>query len=67
MNLVLLQNGYPQAIVKVSNRAQYIQAIEEYQQSTKSEYTDFYGVILNSVNDSLDLYSTIVSNDIKLI
>jgi Fic family protein len=67
MNLILLQNGYPQAIIKVSNRAQYIQAIEKYQQSTQNEYNDFYDVILNSVNDSLDLYSTILTNDIKTI
>jgi len=67
MNLILLQNGYPQAIIKVSNRAQYIQAIEKYQQSTQNEYNDFYDVILDSVNDSLDLYSTILTNDIKTI
>ena len=67
MNLVLLQNGYPQAIVKVSNRAQYIQAIEKYQHSKNNQYEDFYKVILNSVNDSLDLYLEIISNDIRVI
>ena len=67
MNLVLLQNGYPQAIIKISNRVQYIQSIEKYQQSNNNEYKDFYIVVLNSVNDSLDLYSTIVNNDIKVI
>ena len=67
MNLVLLQNGYPQAIVKVSNRVEYIQAIEKYQQSSANEYKDFYEVILKSVNDSLNLYSTILSNDIQVI
>ena len=67
MNLVLLQNGYPQAIVKVSNRVEYIQAIEKYQQTRDNEYNDFYKVILKSVNDSLDLYSTIIINDIQVI
>jgi Fic family protein len=67
MNLVLLQNGYPQAIIKVSNRAEYIQAIEKYQQSHNDEYSDFYQVVLKSVNDSFNLYSTIVNNDIKVI
>ncbi|MEA1891868.1 MAG: Fic family protein [Campylobacterota bacterium] len=67
MNLVLLQNTYPQAIIKVSNRAEYIQAIEKYQQSSDSDYNDFYKVLLKSVNDSLDLYSTILTNDIKVI
>ena len=67
MNLILLQNGYPQAIVKVSNRAEYIQAIEKYQQSQNNDCDDLYKVVLKSVNDSLDLYSTIVYNDIKVI
>jgi len=67
MNLVLLQNGYPQAIIKVVNRAEYIQAVEKYQQSSNSDYNDFYKVALQSVNDSLDLYSTILTNDIKII
>ena len=67
MNLVLLQNGYPQAIVKVSNRVEYIQAIEKYQQTRDNDYNDFYKVILKSVNDSLDLYSTIIINDIQVI
>ena len=67
MNLVLLQNGYPQAIIKISNRVQYIKSIEKYQQSSNNDYDDFYMIILNSVNDSLDLYLTIIKNDIKVI
>ena len=67
MNLVLLQNGYPQAIIKVSNRAEYIQAIEKYQQSSDNDYSDFYKAVLQSVNDSLDLYSKIVTDDIQVI
>ena len=67
MNLVLLQNAYPQAIIKVINRAEYIQAVEKYQQSSSNEYNDFYKVVLKSVNDSLDLYSKIVTDDIQVI
>jgi len=67
MNLVLLQNGYPQAIIKVSNRAEYIQAVEKYQQSSDNDYSDFYKVVLQSVNDSLDLYSKIVTDNIQVI
>jgi len=67
MNLILLQNGYPQAIIKVANRAEYIQAVEKYQQSSNNDYNDFYKVVLQSVNDSLELYSTILTNDIKII
>ena len=65
MNLVLLQNSYPQAIIKVSNRAKYIQAIEKYQQS--DDIDNFYKVVLQSVNSSLDLYSKIVMDDIQII
>ena len=67
MNLVLLQHTYPQAIIKVTNRAEYIQAVEKYQQSSNNDYNAFYKVILKSVNDSLDLYLKIVVDDIQLI
>ena len=67
MNLVLLQNAYPQAIIKISNRAEYIQAVEKYQQSSDNDYSDFYKVVLQSVNASLDLYSKIITNDIQVI
>lgn len=67
MNLVLLQNGYPQAIIKISNRAEYIQAIEKYQQSKNQDYNDFYKVVLKSVNDSLDFYSKIIIDDLQVI
>jgi len=67
MNLVLLQNGYPQAIIKVSNRAEYIQAVEKYQQSINNKYSDFYKVVAESVDDSLNLYSKIVIDDIQVI
>ena len=67
MNLVLLQNNYSQAIIKVSNRVEYIQAVEKYQQSSNNHYSDFYKVVLQSVNESLDLYSKIVVDDIQII
>jgi len=67
MNLILLQNGYPQAIIKVTNRVPYIQAVENYQQSSDNNYNDFYQVVLQSVNNSLDLYSQIVIDDIQVI
>jgi Fic family protein len=68
MNLVLLQNRYPHTIVKVSSRVEYIQAIEKAQSSTSADDTeDFYNFILNSVNDSLDLYLEVLNTNIKLI
>ena len=66
-NLILLQNGYPQAIIKVSNRAEYIQAIEKYQQSNHENYEDFYKFILKSVDESLDLYLGIVEDDMEIV
>lgn len=67
MNLILLQYGYPQAIIKVSNRAEYIKAIEEAQSDTKLNYDAFYKVILQSVHDSFELYMNILNDDIKII
>jgi Fic family protein len=65
MNLVLLQNGYPQAVIKVVNRAEYILAIEKAQ--SENSLDDFYFVIANAVGESLDAYLQILSEDIKVI
>lgn len=54
MNLLLLQNGYPLAIIKNENRAAYINAIE-IARSTEN-YTDFYMLILQAAEESLDNY-----------
>jgi len=67
MNLILLQNGYPPAIIKVSNRAEYIQTIESYQQSTDKDHGNFYDVILRSVYESLELYLRILTDDMEVI
>lgn len=68
MNLILLQNGYPHAIVKVSSRVKYIQAIEKAQATTEIDDTEeFYNFIVESINDSLDLYLEVLNANIKLI
>ena len=65
MNLILIQNGYPPAVIKVSNRVEYIQAIEKAQ--NENVLDDFYEVIANATNESLDTYLNILENDITLI
>ena len=67
MNLILLQNGYPPAIIKVSERAEYIQAIERYQQGGEDAHIDFYRVVLKSVDVSLSLYLKIIEDEIEII
>ena len=65
MNLVLIQNGYPPAVIRVEDRVAYIQAIEKAQNEDIIE--DFYEVIVNAVDKSLDTYLEILDNEITLI
>lgn len=54
MNLVLMQSGYPIAIVKTEERDTYIDAINEA--TVTGDLTDFYQVIYSAVERSLDAY-----------
>lgn len=54
MNLILLQNGFPPAIIRIANRAQYLLALEKAQGLGGLE--DFYKVIALAVLDSLNSY-----------
>lgn len=54
MNLLLLQCGYPLAIIKKEKRAEYIAAIEHARQ--KEDMTEFYKVIIEAVEYTLDNY-----------
>lgn len=54
MNLLLLQHGYPIAIIKKEKRAEYIAAIEYARQ--KDDMTAFYAVIIDAVEYVLDAY-----------
>lgn len=65
MNLILIQNGYPPAVIKVTNRVEYIQAIEKAQ--NEDTLDDFYMVIAQAVDESLDTYLEILNRDITLI
>jgi len=65
MNLVLIQNGYPPAVIRVEDRVRYIQAIEKAQNEDIIE--DFYEVVIDAVDKSLDSYLEILDNEITLI
>jgi Fic family protein len=54
MNLLLLQHGYPLAIIKKEQRSEYIAAIE-YARET-DDFDKFYEVIISAVEYSLDIY-----------
>lgn len=54
MNLILLQNGYPPAIIRIANRAQYLLALEKAQSMGGLE--DFNEVVGQAVLDSLNSY-----------
>ncbi|MFH1453578.1 MAG: Fic family protein [Armatimonadota bacterium] len=54
MNLILMQNGYPPAIIKKEDRLEYINSIEKAQLG--DDPGDYYKVIYKTVNYSLDIY-----------
>ncbi len=65
MNLILLQYGYPRAVIKVANRTEYITAIENAQDTNDLE--PFYVVVSCATLDSLGSYLDILEQDIELI
>ncbi len=62
MNLILLQNGYPTAIIRVANRANYILALETAQNDNQLE--KFYQVICQAVDESIDSYLLMLEQEI---
>jgi Fic family protein len=59
MNLLLLQYGYPLAIIKKEQRGAYIDAIEHAR--TTDDFVPFYEVILQAVEYTLDSYWEAIS------
>jgi Fic family protein len=62
MNLLLIHYGYPPAVIKVSQRAQYLDAIEEWQQNN-NEFP-FKKMLIESVSESLEIYLDTLKNKI---
>ena len=54
MNLILMQAGYPPAIVRKEDRSQYITSLEKGQ--TKDDLSDYYNLMIEAVDRSLDIY-----------
>lgn len=54
MNLLLMQEGFPPAIVRKEDRIDYISSLEKGQ--TKSDLTDYYTFMFEAVDRSLDIY-----------
>lgn len=54
MNLLLMQNGYPPAIIRKEDRLPYINSLEKAQ--TTGDLSDFYNLIYEATDRSLDIY-----------
>lgn len=54
MNLALMQNGYPPAILPVSKRLRYYNALDKAH--VKNEYDDFINLIIEIVEESFEPY-----------
>jgi Fic family protein len=54
MNLLLMQAGYPPAIIRKEERKQYITSIEKAQLG--GSLADYYALMYEAVNRSLDIY-----------
>ncbi len=60
MNLILMQHGYPPAIIKPRYRLKYLKALEQAQLGgSKDQYTEF---MLKSIDKSMDIYINSVEN-----
>ncbi len=54
MNLLLMQAGYPPAIIRKEDRSVYINSLEKSQ--TKGNLDDYYNIMYEAVDRSLDIY-----------
>lgn len=61
MNLLLMQAGYPPALIRKEDRLQYINAIEKGQLYGKMD--DYYHIIYRGIERSLDIYLKAVEKE----
>lgn len=54
MNLILIQNGYPPALIRKEDRQKYIESIAKAQ--IKKNLADYYQVIFQAADQALDIY-----------
>lgn len=61
MNLILMQHGYPPALIRKRDRLKYIKSLEQTQLGGSKN--DYYRIIADAVNRSLDIYLNALSGD----
>ena len=61
MNLILLQHGYPPALIRKRDRMKYINSLEQAQLGGSKE--DYSQIIFDAVNRSLDIYLNAVTDN----
>ena len=62
MNIGLLQSGLVPSVLKVSKRAEYLDAIEAWQDTNNKE--PLVTMIAESVNEALDLYIETIEKNV---
>ena len=62
MNLILMQNGYPPAIIRTRDRLKYIGGLEKAQLGGSKD--GYYKVITDAVDRSLDIYLKAASGQV---
>ena len=61
MNLILMQNGYPPALIRTRDRLKYIKSLEQAQLGGSK--TDYHKIISDAVNRSFDIYLNAVTEN----
>lgn len=61
LNLELMKDGFPPVVIKVVNRLAYYDALDKAH--TQKDYQDFIKLVAKEVEDSLDLYLSVVKDD----
>lgn len=64
MNLILMQNGYPPAIIRTRDRLKYIVGLEKAQLGGSKD--DYEKIIEDAVNRSLDIYLKAARGEVAL-
>ncbi len=59
LNLELVKDGFPPVIIKVANRLEYYDALDKAH--TSKDYHDFIQLVAAEVEDSLNLYLSVIS------
>lgn len=64
MNMILMMKGYPPAIIHKKDRLAYLNSLEKAQlnQGVKNSKKDYFKLIIDAVNRSLDIYLKAVNH-----